>query len=166
MKLAFLSLLFSGVAFFASPLQAMEAPTGRVILTVKGNVENTNSEGAAKFDLAMLEALAGRSATMETPWTEGEVTFSGPYLRSILEAAGASGHKLIVRALNDYAADVPFEDGKLDVIMATRKNGSEMPVRDKGPLFLVYPFDLDKSLYSEKIFARSVWQIKEIEVVE
>ncbi len=90
-----------------------------------------------------------------------------PYLRAVLAAAGASGKKLVVKALNDYASDVPFEDAqKLDTILAVRMNGEEMSVREKGPVFLIYPFDKDKSLYNEKYFSRSVWQIKEIEVVE
>jgi hypothetical protein len=41
-----------------------------------------------------------------------------------------------------------------------------MSVRDKGPLFLVYPFDKDQGLFNEKYFSRSVWQIKDIEVTE
>lgn len=44
--------------------------------------------------------------------------------------------------------------------------GEPMVVRDKGPLMLVYPFDQDPSRYNEKYFSPSVWQIKEIEVVE
>ncbi len=45
-------------------------------------------------------------------------------------------------------------------------NDQPMSVRDKGPLFLVYPFDLNPELYNEKYFSRSVWQIKEIEVID
>ncbi len=140
---------------------------GEPILTITGHISETNAGKSATFDLAMLEKLAGRQATMETPWTNGKTEFSGPYLRAVLAAAGASGKKLVVKALNDYASDVPFEDAqKLDTILAVRMNGEEMSVREKGPVFLIYPFDKDKSLYNEKYFSRSVWQIKEIEVVE
>lgn len=59
---------------------------------------------------------------------------------------------------------LPVEDAKLDTIFATKLDGKLMSVRDKGPLMLVYPFDLDADLYNEKYFSRSVWQIKEIEV--
>lgn len=31
---------------------------------------------------------------------------------------------------------------------------------------MIYPFDTNPQLYNEKYFARSVWQIKTIEVVE
>jgi hypothetical protein len=143
---------------------ALEAPTGPVVLTVKGEISNTNADDTAQFDMAMLEKLAGRKGEMETPWTTGKVTFEGPLLREILAAVGATGTSLKVRALNDYAADVPAEDAKLDTILATKLDGKPMSIRDKGPLMLVYPFDLDAGLYNEKYFSRSVWQIKEIEV--
>lgn len=143
---------------------ALDPPTGPVVLTVKGAISNTNAGDTAQFDLAMLEALKGRKGAMETPWTEGTVTFEGPLLREVLAAAGAKGSSLKVRALNDYAADVPAEDAELDTILATKLDGKPMSVRDKGPLMLVYPFDLDPALYNEKYFSRSVWQIKEIEV--
>jgi hypothetical protein len=146
---------------------ALDKPAGDPILTITGHISQTNAGKAATFDLAMLEKLDGRKATMETPWTNGKTEFSGPYLRAILAAAGATGKKLKVKALNDYASEVPFEDAeKLDTILAVRMNGEEMSVREKGPLFLIYPFDKDHSLYNEKYFSRSVWQIKEIEVVE
>ncbi len=148
------------------PALALDKPTGDVILTVSGpNLKHPNAGQTAEFDLAMLEALKGRTGTMETPWTEGKITFSGPLLREVLAAAGAEGSALKIRALNDYAAEVPMEDAtRLDTILATRVNGEPMPVRNKGPLFLIYPFDLDKSIYNEKYFSRSVWQIKAIEV--
>ena len=149
----------------AVPAWALDKPAGDPVLTVTGAVSETNDGGNAVFDMAMLEALAGRSAKMQTPWTENETEFSGPFLREVLKAAGAKGKTLKVKALNDYAAEVPAEDAELDTILATKLNGAPMSVRDKGPLMLVYPFDLDKGLYNEKYFGRSVWQIKEIEVL-
>ena len=43
-------------------------------------------------------------------------------------------------------------------------DGKPLSVRDKGPLFLIYPFDKNPELYNEKYFSRSVWQIKKIEI--
>lgn len=157
--------LFLFFMFSVSEAFGLDRPTGDVILTVTGNVSQTNANGRAEFDLAMLEKLKGRTATMQTPWTEGQSQFSGPLLREILAAVGATGQTLKIRALNDYVAYVPYSDGiELQTILATHLNGTPMSVRDKGPLFLIYPFDLDPSLYNEKYFSRSVWQISEIEV--
>lgn len=157
--------LIASTLMLASAAHALDAPKGPVILTVKGKVSHPNVGNTAQFDLEMLEKLDGRAGKMKTPWTEGETSFSGPLLRVILKEAGAEGNKLQVRALNDYFAEVPVEDAqKLDTILATRQNGKVMSVREKGPLFLIYPFDKDPNLYNEKYFSRSVWQIKEIEV--
>lgn len=143
---------------------ALDKPTGEVILTIIGHVDHPNAGATAQFDLAMLEKLAGRIAQMETPWTTGKVRFSGPLLKAVLDAAGAEGTLLKMKALNDYTADVPMEDAEMNTILATRMDGRTMSVRDKGPVFLIYPFDESPDLYNEKYFSRSVWQIKEIEV--
>ena len=85
---------------------------------------------------------------------------------AILAAAGADGKVLKVKALNDYSSDVPIADAKdLDTILAVRMNSKLMSVRDKGPLFMIYPFDTNPELYNEKYFSRSVWQVMEVEVV-
>lgn len=157
--------MLAAVSLLATPALCLEKPKGEVILTITGQVEHPNAGDAAQFDLAMLEALASRTGSMETPWTTGKVTFSGPLLSAVLEAAGAKGETLTVKALNDYAAKLPIEDARdIETILATRMDGDLMSVRDKGPIFLVYPFDANPDLYNEKYFSRSVWQIKEIEV--
>ncbi|NLR97109.1 molybdopterin-dependent oxidoreductase [Rhizobium sp. P38BS-XIX] len=161
-------ILLSSVALAAAMLApvcsfALDAPKGDVVLTVTGKLDHPNAGSAAQFDLAMLEALQGRKGAMETPWTTGKVEFSGPLLRAVLDAAGAHPQKLKIVALNDYSAEVPADDAKIDTMLATRMDGQTMSVREKGPLFLIYPFDEDKSLYNEKYFSRSVWQIKTIE---
>ncbi len=162
MKGMLLALMMGAIC--ATSAFALDAPKGPVILTVKGAISKTNAGDTAQFDLAMLEALAGRKATMETPWTDGKVTFEGPLLSALLDAVGSTGSLLSVKALNDYAAEVPAEDAKLATMLATRMDGKLMSIRDKGPLMVVYPFDQNSDLYNEKYFSRSVWQIKEIEV--
>ena len=144
---------------------ALAVPTGEVILTIEGNIANTNGEGVAVFDLAMLDALPQRTTTTETPWYDDAQSFSGPVIQSLLEAIGAQGMTVTVRALNDYSAEIPIEDLQANpVILASRLNGDVLSVRDKGPLFVVYPFDLDPSLYNEVYFGRSVWQVVSVTV--
>lgn len=134
-----------------------------VILTVTSAVKGVSVE----FNREQLERLESREASMETPWTEGRVTFRGPLLKAVLQAAGAEGNRLVIKALNDYSAEIPIDDATdLPTILAMRANGNTLSVREKGPLFLIYPFDLKPELYNEKYFARSVWQISEIEVLD
>lgn len=143
----------------------LPAPTGEVILTLSGAVSATNAGGAVDFDLPMLDALPQRSTVTATPWHEGRPTFSGPLLSAVLDAAGAEGGTLRLVALNDYAAEMPRSDAlDIPVILATRIDGQEISVRDKGPIFVIYPFDEQPELFNEIYFNRSVWQVATIEV--
>lgn len=149
------------------PANALDAPKDRVVLTVTGAISDTNSPTGAEFDLSMMAALPGRSGEMETPWTEGQTRFDGPLLRSVLDAVGAHGKTLRITALNDYSAEVPVADATdFDTMLAIAMDGKPMSIRDKGPIFMIYPFDTNPELYNEKYFSRSVWQIKSIEVIE
>jgi len=68
-------------------------------------------------------------------------------------------------ALNDYKIEIPAEDAaKHDMIVALLLDGKPMPVREKGPLFIVYPFDSSADLRSERYYSRSAWQLRTIEV--
>lgn len=140
-------------------------PTGPVVLTVTGAIANTNRDGAAVFDIAMLDALPGRSAKITTPWYETDQTFSGPLLSAVLDAVGGTGSALTVRAVNDYSSELPVTDVTgYPVILASRVGGKTLSVREKGPLFVIYPFDLSPELYDETHFGRSVWQVTTIDV--
>ena len=144
----------------------LPAPSGQVILTVTGKIGTTNADGAAVFDLAMLDAMAGREMTAETPWFDGVHTFTGTLLSAVLDAAGASGAALRVRAINGYEAVIPMEDvNAYPIILATRIDGKVLSVRDKGPIFVIYPFDASPELYNEVYFGRSVWQVEAMEVL-
>lgn len=140
-------------------------PQGPVILTITGAITRTNGDGVARFDRAMLEALPGRTAAVTTPWLSGVTTYEGPFGAAVLEAVGATGSTLQIRALNDYVAEIPAEDFQREgLILALRENGKIMSVRERGPVFLIYPFDLDPALNTETYYNRSVWQISTIEV--
>lgn len=152
-------------AFHSAAAETLAAPSGPVVLTVTGKIAQTNGAAGAQFDIAMLEALPRRVAKVTTPWAEGVNAFEGPLARAVLQAVGAKGSKLRITALNDYSAEVPFEDFmKFDVILALKKNDAYLTVRHQGPIFVIYPFDTNPDLYNEVYFGRSVWQVKSIEV--
>ena len=140
-------------------------PAGDTILTVTGAITHTNAAGAAKFDLVMLEALPGQETKTTTPWYDGERTFTGPLGFSLLEVVGASGTMMKVTAINDYTTEVPIADFEsYRVLLATRIDGEAISVRDKGPIFIIYPFDDQPDLNNETYYGRSAWQVKSIEI--
>ena len=147
------------------PARALEGPKGKVVLSITGKVAGGNAGERADFDMAMLEALPQQSFTAETPWFKAPRKFSGPLLRDVMAAAGARGQILQAVALNDYKVEIPFEDiEKFKVVLATRLDGQPMAVRDKGPLFIIYPFHESATLRSERYYSRSAWQLRTIDV--
>ena len=140
-------------------------PTQAVVLTVTGQIGRHNAPQQFLWSMAMLEALPQHSFTTMTPWASQALQFSGPLLRDVLQAVDARGQRLVARALNDYSVHIPLQDAQQhDMLVATRMNGQAMSVRQRGPLFVVYPFDSKPELKSSTYIERSIWQLRAIEV--
>lgn len=140
-------------------------PSGKVILSVSGNIANTNSGDKALFDRAMLEALGVDELTVETAWTDGRPTFSGIRGSKILDAVGASGSVIVARAINDYKVEIPLaEIRKYPVLFALKQDGRYMRVRDKGPIWIIYPRETYPELDTEQYKDRWIWQLESIHV--
>jgi len=149
----------------AAAADPLPAPSGKPILTISGKIATTNKDGTAQFDREMLEELGLETVETNTPWYSGPVKFEGVSLDKLMKRVGASGERAVVVALNDYSSEIPMEDfAKYNVILALKRNGEYMPVRDKGPLFVIYPFDSKPELKSQTFYGRSVWQVAKIVV--
>ena len=145
--------------------QPLGAPAGAVVLTLRGKLQRTNQADSTSFDMAMLEALPQHSFTTKTPWFKEPRKFTGPLLRDLLALVGAHGSTLRLGALNDYRIDVPADDAKrFEVTLARLIDDRPITVREKGPLFMIYPFDSDAALRNPLYYSRSVWQLKTIDV--
>lgn len=154
---------------FALPVQAssLPSPTGPVLLTVSGEIEATNAPGEARFDIAMLEEMGGVEFSTSTIWTSGVVTFTGVPLDTFLDELGASGSTLEATAINDYVVSIPTTDAVAGgPMIAYKRDGDYMSIRDKGPLWIVYPYDKSADYQSELIYSRSIWQLDRIKVVD
>lgn len=163
-------ILLAGVAlalFAVHPAFAdtLASPSGSVVLEVTGKIANTNNGDKADFDMSMLGQLAGGTTVTSSPWYDGAKTFAGPLGWALLKAVGANGTTLKVTALNDYVTEIPVSDfHDYAVVLATTVDGEPMSVRDKGPIFIIYPFDSQPALNNETYYGRSAWQVKSIEV--
>lgn len=147
------------------PTWALSPAKGKVILTISGKVAEKNTANAAVFDLAMLEQLPQQHFTTMTPWGKAPIKFTGPLLRDVLAAAKATGTTLKAAALNDYQTSIPLSDAqKFDVIVAHKMDDQAIPVKTKGPLFIVYPYDSKAELQSTLYYERSAWQLKSLTV--
>lgn len=151
MKIVALSLLLplAGPALADDPL-----------LTVVG------PDGTQTYDQVALQAFGPVSFATSTIWTEGQPTFTGVPLQTILTDAGIDEGTVSAVAINDYAVQIPVDEVTADYpIVAFQQDGQAMSVRDKGPLWVIYPYDSDPALQSEVTYARSIWQLVRIEAV-
>ncbi len=157
--------IFSGSTAIADEVPR---PVGDIVLTLSGEITNTNTDdGRLELDLAMLQEMPVTTFKTNTIWLEKEVEFTGVNLKEILDYAGASGTLIHAIALNDYKVDIPSDMGDVDAPMvAYHIDGEIMSVREKGPLWVVYPYDQDAKYRTEVIYSRSIWQLDRLTSVQ
>ena len=144
---------------------ALGTPEGAVVLTISGDIAKMNDGDNAVFDVAMLEQIGTSTFETTTIWTDGTQQFEGVLLTALMATLDVEDGTLVATAVNDYSIELPVVDENGDgPIVAFRQNGEEMSVRDKGPLWIVYPYDSDPVYKTEVIYARSIWQLDRIEV--
>ncbi|MBU2994501.1 molybdopterin-dependent oxidoreductase [Octadecabacter sp. 1_MG-2023] len=142
-------------------------PNGDVILTVTGTVQSSDEALNREFDYESLSALGLDRIDTSTIWTDGVQTFEGVSLKSFIDSLGIEDGTLFATAINDYTVEIPVSDAvENGPIIAFVMNGERMTVRDKGPLWIIYPYDASSSYRTEVIYSRSIWQLDRIEVVE
>lgn len=166
-SIAVFCLLAMGVG--TAPLQAQEIPPpqGPVILRITGDIAVTNVDDALEFDRETFAALDDTLIETSTIWTEGRHSFQGVSLHTLTELLGVTEGTLLASAINDYTVEIPVSDAVPGgPIIAYRLNGDEMSVRDKGPLWVIYPYDSSPEYRTAVINARSIWQLDRLKVVQ
>ncbi|MDV7144001.1 molybdopterin-dependent oxidoreductase [Tropicimonas sp. TH_r6] len=154
-------------ALSAAVAQELSEPAGDVVLTVSGTIGATNGDGAARFDMDMLQAMPARTLVTTTIWTEGEQTFTGVELHAVLDLLGVENGEITATAINDYAVSIPVSDAVKDgPIVAYARNGEPMSVREKGPLWIIYPYDSSAEYRTETTYARSIWQLDRLTIAD
>jgi hypothetical protein len=141
---------------------AMPAAASDTILTVAGRVP----AGPHDFSLETLEALGLEQIVTMTPWTQTEHSFSGVKLGRLLLALGLRDARTMrAEALNRYATALLPEDAwQNDALLATRIDGVPMRVRDRGPIWIVFPWSSRPQLSLPEVHERAIWQLRRIEV--
>lgn len=171
------ALIGTMVAVFSpmtAPMAAdLEEASGPVILTVTGNIENTNRaafdafddpftnyherpfEKAATFDRAMLEGLGMKEVEVNYEEWPRPVQLAGPLLADVLDAVGAEPSAVTVVALDGFAVEISAEDlAKESWIVAIKQDGAFMDLGQRGPAWVVFDPSEDKSITAEE---EGVW---------
>ena len=147
------------------PLRELAPPAGEFVLTVKGRIAVTNGDGVARLDLDQLRALGTTELRTATPWTEGVGTFAGVAGERLLAALGATGTLLRAKALNDYEVDIPVADFRdYPVLLALDLAGRPLSVRERGPIWVIYPWTAYPRLDDRVHRQRAIWQLSELVV--
>lgn len=142
----------------AAAVFAGEEP--RVLLSVR---MDGAAEPSAQYTIEDLRALDPVTFETETIWTTGPQQFTGVPLAVLMARMGVSGGLMVAHAVNDYSVDIPVSDAvEGGPIVAFERNGAEMSLRNKGPLWVVYPYDSNPAYRTEEVYSRSIWQLDRI----
>lgn len=168
--LAVMALLLHLVLASGAEACDIAEPEGDVILAVDGMINGCNAGREVRLDRQMLdrqliERLPNRQITTENPWGRGGSSDESVGLADVLRFARADDATTVVSAPSDYRTDNPVVD--LDayrVVLADKRDGADLPVRDRGPLFVVFPFSDHPELRTDVRYAQSVWQVNRITV--
>lgn len=152
--------VFLGVSVAASVLgSAVLASDEKVLLTVSGLGD------PIEFTQSRLAEIGTDTFNTSTIWTEGVHEFTGVPLTAFLASLDVTTGAMFASAVNDYTIEFPVEDALQDgPMIAYLLDGAPMSVRDKGPLWIVYPYDSNPDFQTEDAYARSIWQLDRIEI--
>ncbi len=141
-------------------------PSGKVVLTVKGPIANTNAEQAFEFDLEMLEGLGITEYKVKDPWL-GNKTYAGVTIAKILEYVGAPDEIAEVAVVAKDGKEVIItgdEVAKYQIMLATKDGGKAIGAGLGGPVKLVFPYDDNPGLDKKHPKESWNWFVTVIEV--
>lgn len=140
------------------PLPATGAPA-RPVLTLAG------PKGTRSLSVDDLERLPLYRVRTSTFWPDDDGTYEGPLLRDVVALVGLDqASHLRVRAVDGFSQRLPREDWtRWPVLLATRRDSRPMGTREKGPLRVIYPRDMDPQLHDATYRLRWVWLVNRIE---
>ncbi|PWS35518.1 hypothetical protein DFH01_18110 [Falsiroseomonas bella] len=144
-------------------LAETEAPRGRPILQVTGRI---GAAEGVRFDLVALEALGRADLVTRTAWTgDAPRRFAGVPLARLLQHVGAQGQMLRAVALNDYAITAPVPELlQHGAFLATREDDQPLRIRDRGPVWMIFPWSQRPELDVALVRERSIWQLRAITI--
>lgn len=144
---------------------AAQSATENVILTVNVTAAAGAAPQTLTYDLAGLQALPKTSFETTTQWTEGMQSFDGVEVQALLGALGVTAGTMAATAKDGYMIEIPVAEMlTAGPMLAYQMNGAALDPADKGPLWLVYPYDRAPEFNTEDTTARSIWQLTQIDL--
>lgn len=147
------------------PGDAVPPPTDPVVLSLTGQIGQTNVEGRLDFDMKTLEQLGVIEFKVNDPYLKALTTYRGVLLQDVVKVARVPDDVTMVNAiaLNDYEAIGSLTEMlQWPVMIATFRNGERMPVAEKGPMEIIFPYD-DYPIDRVKYDSLWVWQLRSLD---
>jgi hypothetical protein len=186
-KRDFIATVAAGAALpFASHAQPAKGLKGPAVLTVTGAITKTNRgpmdgildqmmakqklafDKAHAFDFATLAAMPAVTIHPSLEYDNKKHELKGPLLATVLQAVGATGSKLAMRALDGYAPGISVADAqKYRFVVATHLDGQPMALGGFGPLWALWEADKFPDLMAKPLdqrFAGCPWALYHIDV--
>ena len=148
------------------PGSPIPAPVDDVILTLTGDIGIKNVGNTLQFDMPTLENLGLVKYTVDDPWLNAPVTYTGVLMSDLRNYVGASesAKNFHMGALDDSAVTIPMDDiEKWPILLATRSNGDYMTIGTAGPTRIILPYhkyNFDRETYN----GYWIWNLATMEI--
>ncbi len=74
---------------------------------------------------------------------------------------------LVAKALDGYAIDIPLIDAvAARAFIVVTRNGQPMPIRKKGPYWIIFPWSDGVDTTNKLLSSWSIWQLVEFTIKE
>ncbi len=158
--------LIGGVLMLLLSWQALAAEP--VVLTLYGDMQLDGRQyERIDYSLSELQALPQGKIITAHPWVSEPHQYRGPDL--VLLLGQLFGHRrvtsLYLEALNGFSVTVDWSQvAPFSPILAWQDNGRVMSRRNKGPLWLMLPFDRLSEMQQANFRHFMAWQLRVIRV--
>lgn len=145
---------------FISALLLLAVPAWAADITVLA----ANGQPVGLITQQQIQGLPQHEFSTATPWGQA-ATYRGPRLTEVLQQAGLNSPSVILTAADDYKVTLSLADLQLyQPILAWRRDGQPLPLRDRGPYWLMFNFDSTPDLRNDVWYYRAIWQVVSITV--
>lgn len=117
-----------------------------------------------KISRSELEKLPEHTITTSTNYTDRDV-FVGVKISDFLKQYAIEGTDIRAFAWDAYSFTLPVNEAvKYSAIIAYKRGGKYMSVSELGPFAIIYPRDDIEATEWLSIDAKTIWQVKALEV--
>ena len=135
-------------------------------LLTLSNPRIAGPHGVIKFTRADLEAMQQVEITTSNAFMDHPATFRGPSAYALIDQIGRAGANVVrLSSANEFFIDVDIAElADYGVILAIEVDDKRLTMRDRGPIWLMYPVDQFEELQNPSMNNRLIWHLQTIEL--